>query len=133
MASNKETLKAEVTVMQPKDKAGKYWMERALNSEARGQSRAEESKKLPEFEVLVDGGDKMKIVKVRHNGVYYRFQAVWSPKLNSFFSTQKYMSEGEEALAHGDMKWFVEQIESREQDSTPVDTTPDDIPFEVEA
>ena len=98
-----------------------------------GQDRAKEAKKLPEFEVLVDGGSKMKIVKFKHNGVYYRFQCIWSPSLKSFMSTSKYMSEGEEALAHDDMKWFVEQIESREQDSTPVDTTTDDIPSEVEA
>jgi len=96
-----------------------------------GQARAEEDKKSPDFEVLVDGGNKMKIVKVRHKGVYYRFQAVWNPKLNSFFSTAKYMSEGEEALAHDDMNWFVEQIESREQNSAPVDTTTDDIPFVI--
>jgi len=131
MASNKETLNAEVTVMQPKDKAGKYWMERALNSEARGQNRAEEAKKLPEFEVLVDGGSKMKIVKFKHNGVYYRFQCIWSPSLKSFMSTSKYMSEGEEALAHDDMNWFKKQIESRGQGSEPVDTASDDIPFEA--
>ena len=96
-----------------------------------GQDRAKEAKKLPEFEVLVDGGSKMKIVKFKHNGVYYRFQCIWSPSLKSFMSTSKYMSEGEEALAHDDMKWFVEQIESREQVSTPVETTSDDIPFEA--
>ena len=96
-----------------------------------GQDRAKEAKKLPEFEVLVDGGSKMKIVKFKHNGVYYRFQCIWSPSLKSFMSTSKYMSEGEEALAHDDMKWFVEQIESREQDSTPVETTSDNIPFEA--
>jgi len=96
-----------------------------------GQARAEEAKKLPEFEVLVDGGSKMKIVKVRHNGVYYRFQCVWSPSLKTFFSTAKYMTEGEEALAFDDMNWFVEQVESRGQDSAPVDTTTDDIPFVI--
>ena len=97
-----------------------------------GQARAEEAKKLPEFEVLVDGGSKMKIVKVRHNGVYYRFQCVWSPSLKTFMSTAKYMTEGEEALAFDDMNWFVEQVESRGQDSAPVDTTTDDIPFVIE-
>ena len=101
--------------------------------QASTQKRAEEAKKLPEFEVLVDGGSRMKIVKACVNGKYYRFQCIWSPTLKSFMSTSKYMSEGEEALAHDDMKWFVEQIESREQDSTPVETTSDDIPFEVEA
>jgi len=99
--------------------------------QASTQKRAEEAKKLPEFEVLVDGGSKMKIVKVRHNGVYYRFQCVWSPSLKTFFSTAKYMSEGEEALAFDDMKWFVEQIELRGQSSAPVDTTTDDIPFVI--
>ena len=131
MASKKETLKEEITVMQPKDKVGKYWMNRALQSEERGQKNAEDNKKSPDFELLVDGGSKMKIVKVRHNGVYYRFQAVWNSKLNSFFSTSKYMSEGEEALAHDDMNWFREQIESRGQGSEPVDTASDDIPFGV--
>ena len=97
-----------------------------------GQDRAEEAKALPEFEVLVDGGSRMKIVKARINGVIHRFQCVYSPNLKSFIATSKYMSEGEEALAHDDMKWFVEQIESREQDSTPVETTSDDIPFEVQ-
>jgi len=96
-----------------------------------GQARAEEAKKLPEFEVLVDGGSKMKIVKVRHNGVYYRFQCVWSPSLKTFMSTAKYMSEGEEALAFDDMNWFKHQVESRGQDSAPVDTTTDDIPFVI--
>jgi hypothetical protein len=42
------------------------------------------------------------------------------------------MSEGEEALAFDDMNWFVEQVESRGQDSAPVDTTTDDIPFVIE-
>ena len=100
--------------------------------QASTQKRAEEAKKLPEFEVLVDGGSKMKIVKVRHNGVYYRFQCVWSPSLKTFMSTAKYMTEGEEALAFDDMNWFKHQVESRGQDSEPVDTTTDDIPFVIE-
>jgi len=98
----------------------------------RSEDRAKEAKRLPEFEVLVDGGSKMKIVKARINGVYHRLQCVWSPSLKSFISTAKYMSEGEEALAHDDMNWFVNQIETRVEGSAPVDTTPDDIPFEVE-
>ena len=96
-----------------------------------GQDRAEEAKALPEFEVLVDGGSRMKIVKARINGVIHRFQCVYSPNLKSFIATSKYMSEGEEALAHDDMNWFKKQIESRGQDSAPVDTASDDIPFEV--
>ena len=130
MATKKEQeLQEEIAVM-----TASRNQERAEKEalQASTQKRAEEAKKSPDFEVLVDGGSKMKIVKVRHNGVYYRFQAVWSPKLKSFFSTAKYMSEGDEALAFDDMKWFAEQIESRGQGSAPVDTTPDDIPFEVE-
>ena len=96
-----------------------------------GQDRAEEAKALPEFDVLVDGGSRMKIVKARINGVIHRFQCVYSPNLKSFIATSKYMSEGEEALAHDDMNWFKKQIESRGQDSAPVDTASDDIPFEV--
>ena len=96
-----------------------------------GQDRAEEAKALPEFEVLVDGGSRMKIVKARINGVIHRFQCVYSPNLKSFIATSKYMSEGEEALAHDDMNWFKKQIESRGQGSAPVDTASDDIPFEV--
>ena len=97
----------------------------------RSEDRAKEAKRLPEFEVLVDGGSKMKIVKARINGVYHRLQCVWSPSLKSFISTAKYMSEGEEALAHDDMNWFKKQIESRGQGSEPVDTASDDIPFGV--
>ena len=96
-----------------------------------GQDRAEEAKALPEFEVLVDGGSRMKIVKARINGVIHRFQCVYSPNLKSFIATSKYMSEGEEALAHDDMNWFKKQIESRGQGSEPVDTASDDIPFGV--
>ena len=98
----------------------------------RSEDRAKEAKRLPEFEVLVDGGSKMKIVKARINGVYHRLQCVWSPSLKSFISTAKYMSEGEEALAHDDMNWFVNQIETRVEGSAPVDTTTDDIPFVIE-
>ena len=46
-------------------------------------------------------------------------------------STAKYMTEGEEALAFDDMNWFKHQVESRGQDSEPVDTTTDDIPFVI--
>ena len=97
-----------------------------------GQDRAEEAKALPEFEVLVDGGSRMKIVKARINGVIHRFQCVYSPNLKSFIATPKYMSEGEEALAHDEMNWFKKQIESRGQESEPVDTASDDMPFEVQ-
>ena len=98
----------------------------------RSEDRAKEAKRLPEFEVLVDGGSKMKIVKARINGVYHRLQCVWSPSLKSFISTANYMSEVEEALAHDDMNWFVNQIETRVEGSAPVDTTTDDIPFVIE-
>ena len=98
----------------------------------RSEDRAKEAKRLPEFEVLVDGGSKMKIVKARINGVYHRLQCVWSPSLKSFISTAKYIPECEEALDHDDMNWFVNQIETRVEGSAPVDTTTDDIPFVIE-
>ena len=101
--------------------------------QASTQKRAEEAKKSPDFEVLVDGGSKMKIVKACVNGKYYRFQCIWSPKLKSFMSTAKYMSEGDEALNHDDMNWFREQIEQRYSDAlNQAQATPDDIPFAVE-
>jgi len=132
MASKtKEELREEIAVITA-DRDSERAEKEAL--QASTQKRAEEAKKLPQFEVLVDGGSRMKIVKACVNGKYYRFQCIWSPTLKSFMSTSKYMSEGDEALNHDDMNWFREQIEKRYSDALDqAQATSDDIPFEVEA